>query len=224
MEAKDLAAQALRYNNGKRQWNLIDFKSLEPMVKVLEFGSIKYLPDNWKKGMPREQILNSAMRHLTAMLDGEEIDSESGLPHSAHVACNMMFLSYFEQGLGSEKAMGNYKKDDSIKQYPVTIEEAEKARNLGDVLEDIRLGVPLEEEQGQLLTAPEGYVFVDREQYQKVRHINDLGERIYDYATQSWYLNDSSKTDWVCNLLTNEKGLVAIPMDYYLNYIEHATT
>lgn len=110
MEAKDLAAQALRYNSGKRQWNLVDFKSLEPMVKVLEFGSIKYLPDNWKKGMPREQILNSAMRHLTAMLDGEEIDSESGLPHSAHVACNMMFLSYFEQGLGSEKAMANYGK------------------------------------------------------------------------------------------------------------------
>jgi len=103
--AMDLEAQGLRYNSGKLEWDLVDFRSLEPMVKVLMFGATKYTPDNWKKGMPKKHFLNSAMRHLTAMFDGEEIDSESGLPHSAHLMCNVMYLSFFEQGLGSEKAM-----------------------------------------------------------------------------------------------------------------------
>jgi hypothetical protein len=210
VEATDLEAQALRYNSGKRLWHLVDYKSLEPMIKVLEFGAEKYSPDNWKKGMPREQLLNSAMRHLVALMDGEVIDSESGLPHIGHLMCNAMFISFFEQGLGSEKAMEffNGKANtipDSLKQYPVTIEEAYK-------------------QEGELLKAPEGYVFVDREQYQKVRYINDLSERVYDFATKSWYLNDAGKTDWVCNLLTNKKGLVAIPMGHYLNYVQNATT
>ena len=55
--------------------------------------------------MPKKHFLNIAMRHLTAMFDGEEVDSESGLPHSAHLMCNIMYLSFFEQGLGTEKAM-----------------------------------------------------------------------------------------------------------------------
>lgn len=78
------------------------------MIQVLEFGANKYSPDNWKKGMPREQILNSAMRHLTAIMDGEEIDQESGLPHIGHLMCNGMFYSFFQQGLGTENAMEFY--------------------------------------------------------------------------------------------------------------------
>ena len=34
--------QALRYNEGKPQWSLVDFKSLEPLVEVLGFGAKKY--------------------------------------------------------------------------------------------------------------------------------------------------------------------------------------
>ena len=29
--------KALRYNDGKPEWTLVDFDSLEPMVKVLEY-------------------------------------------------------------------------------------------------------------------------------------------------------------------------------------------
>ena len=39
-----------RYNTGKIQWSLVDFDSLEPMVRVLEFGAKKYDAHNWKKG------------------------------------------------------------------------------------------------------------------------------------------------------------------------------
>jgi len=44
-------AKALRYNTGKLRWSLVHYRSLEPMVRVLEFGATKYSPDNWKLGM-----------------------------------------------------------------------------------------------------------------------------------------------------------------------------
>lgn len=86
--------KADRFNQGKPQWSLVDFKSLEPLVRVLEFGALKYERENWKKGHVKSELLDSAMRHMAAMIDGEEIDPESGLPHSAHIMCNMMFYNY----------------------------------------------------------------------------------------------------------------------------------
>lgn len=93
MEAKN-NEKALRYNDGKPKWSLVNFKSLEPMVKVLEFGALKYAPNNWKKEMPLDEILNSMQRHLAALIDGEEFDKESGISHMGHIQCNAMFYNY----------------------------------------------------------------------------------------------------------------------------------
>lgn len=83
-----------RKNQGKLQWNLVDFPSLEPMVKVLEFGANKYAAHNWKRGLKVTETLDSLMRHLVALNDGEDNDPESKLPHIGHILCNAMFLSY----------------------------------------------------------------------------------------------------------------------------------
>lgn len=88
---------ALRYNKGKLKWSLIHWKSLEPMVRVLEFGCRKYSPHNWKKGLNKEEILESMMRHLTALLDGEENDPESKISHMGHIMCNAMFYNFFNK-------------------------------------------------------------------------------------------------------------------------------
>jgi hypothetical protein len=85
---------ALRYNEGKLKWSLIHFKSLEPFVRVMEMGAKKYEPENWKKHMDLKVILDSAQRHLAAMMDGEKYDPESKLEHAGHVMCNMMFYIY----------------------------------------------------------------------------------------------------------------------------------
>jgi hypothetical protein len=87
--------KGLRYNEGKRKWSLVHFKSLEPMIEVLEFGAKKYAVDNWKKGFDQKEILESLQRHLAKLFDGEEIDSESGLHHIGHIMCNAMFYSYY---------------------------------------------------------------------------------------------------------------------------------
>jgi hypothetical protein len=86
--------KALRYNEGKLQWGLVHFKSLEPMVRTLEFGALKYSPNNWMKSMDKRQILESMQRHLAAILDGEEIDPESNQSHIGHIMCNCMFYNY----------------------------------------------------------------------------------------------------------------------------------
>lgn len=90
-----MSNKGLRFNEGKRKWSYVDFKALEPMVQVLEFGAKKYAPFNWMKGLDKTEILESAQRHLIAMFAGEEIDPESGLPHIGHLLCNGMFYSHF---------------------------------------------------------------------------------------------------------------------------------
>jgi hypothetical protein len=86
--------KALRYNEGKLQWSLVDFDSLEGLVRVLEAGAKKYSKNNWRKGMPVTQVSESLMRHLFAFLGGENVDPESGCRHISHVMCNAMFLEY----------------------------------------------------------------------------------------------------------------------------------
>lgn len=98
--------KGLRYNEGKRKWSLVDFKALEPMVEVLEYGAHKYTvrddkgavlrtgANNWKKGMPVTEICESMLRHTYALLRGEIKDPESQLQHIGHILCNAQFISY----------------------------------------------------------------------------------------------------------------------------------
>jgi|ERR1044072_6669289 hypothetical protein len=87
--------KALRYNQGKPKWSLVHYKSLEPMVRVLMYGADKYAVDNWKKGLDKREILDSLQRHVAALIDGQEVDPESGEHHIGHIMCNCMFYSYF---------------------------------------------------------------------------------------------------------------------------------
>jgi hypothetical protein len=44
--------------------------------------------------MPLTEVFESMQRHLIAFLRGEDIDPESGLPHTGHILCNAMFINY----------------------------------------------------------------------------------------------------------------------------------
>jgi hypothetical protein len=87
-----------RFNQGKMQWTMMDFKAMEPMIQVLMYGAKKYDRDNWKKACPKKlDLLDSLERHFVGLVAGESVDSESGLPHIGHLMCNAMFYSYWEQ-------------------------------------------------------------------------------------------------------------------------------
>lgn len=57
---------------------------------VMALGAKKYGPYNWREKKVRQTVyIEAAMRHLEAVLDGENCDPESGLPHEAHAAACM---------------------------------------------------------------------------------------------------------------------------------------
>ena len=95
--AAKLKTEAVKFDTGKVDWTLVPFEALEGMVKVLEFGAIKYSRNNWQmdNGFKWTRVTASALRHLFAWLRGEDNDPESGLSHISHCQCNLLFLAYY---------------------------------------------------------------------------------------------------------------------------------
>ena len=76
-------------------YDLVPFQEMtEAYVRVAEFGSKKYEPWNWSKGLSRVQILGSLLRHTFAYLRGEETDKDSGLSHTDHIIWNAVALGH----------------------------------------------------------------------------------------------------------------------------------
>ena len=94
---ENVPAKALKFDEGKVDWGLVPFEALEGMVRVLEFGAKKYAEGNWAEngGLGKRRLLNSLCRHVFAYMKGEDLDPESGLPHTSHAQCNLLFLSYY---------------------------------------------------------------------------------------------------------------------------------
>lgn len=84
---------------GKPDWSLFPFDGAELVVRILEHGARKYSRDNWRQGADdpeaQRRIFSAALRHLFALQRGETVDPDSGMPHIAHAACNLLFLCAF---------------------------------------------------------------------------------------------------------------------------------
>lgn len=79
-------------NPSKAMFQLIPPESEEAIARVMTYGLKKYEPRNWEKGLPWSEIVGSLRRHLNAFLQGEQLDSESGLPHVWHLHANSAML------------------------------------------------------------------------------------------------------------------------------------
>lgn len=90
----ELNEKSLRYNQGKTDWTFISFEALKPLVEVLEFGARKYARDNWKLPTDPKIPLQSMLRHIIELSEGQTIDSESGAPTIGHIMANAMFYAY----------------------------------------------------------------------------------------------------------------------------------
>lgn len=87
-----------KFDMGKLDWTLLPIDALEGTVRVLMHGCAKYDRDNWMHVPDGEQRYMKAMlRHLIALLSGEENDQDSGLPHWDHLMCNTIFISWFKK-------------------------------------------------------------------------------------------------------------------------------
>ena len=84
MKAKD--QEGKKNDTGKLRYDLISPVGLEELAKVYTHGCVEYGDHNWRKGIRWSRIFGAIMRHLWAFWKGEDLDSESGLPHLAHAA------------------------------------------------------------------------------------------------------------------------------------------
>jgi hypothetical protein len=86
---------AKKNDSGKLPIDLIPVRPLLDLAAVLQHGQIKYDANNWRNGFLFSRTYAAAQRHLLAWHSGEDNDSDSGLSHLMHAACNLFFLSEF---------------------------------------------------------------------------------------------------------------------------------
>jgi hypothetical protein len=89
-----MSDKGLKYDNGKPRLSLIPKEALWGMAQALTYGAQKYAADNYKLGIEYRRLADATLRHLTAWLDGEELDPESGLSHLDHAMASMAMLKY----------------------------------------------------------------------------------------------------------------------------------
>jgi hypothetical protein len=91
----------IKHDTGKLRYDLLPFEQLDKVVSVITKGAVKYTDDNWKKGGhdALKRYKAALGRHYSSMMQGEIIDPESGEPHTAHIACNSLFIMYLEEKL-----------------------------------------------------------------------------------------------------------------------------
>lgn len=92
-----MSAPALRDNKKKPElrYNLTFPGAMEGRAAVSSYGAEKYALYNYLNGAPLSQYVDCLMRHLTAWENGEDLDPESGLRHTDHVAWNADALAHF---------------------------------------------------------------------------------------------------------------------------------
>ncbi len=90
---------AKRYNAGKPELSLIPHDAEAEEARVWMEGAKKYGRNNWKKLWGEDTVhtvLDSLLRHVNAIKQGEVYDEESRCQHAAHIRCNAaMLIRYF---------------------------------------------------------------------------------------------------------------------------------
>ena len=94
-----MSDQTIKADAGKPRLSLVPTEIINQIARVREYGINKYPnggPNNWKK-VELDRYRDAAYRHLLAYIANPKgIDEESGLPHLAHLACNVAFLCELE--------------------------------------------------------------------------------------------------------------------------------
>jgi hypothetical protein len=86
--------QGTKFDAGKPRMELIDADFERDLALVLTNGANKYEAENWRGGIKFKRLIGAIKRHVNAIERGEDIDPEWGLQHTAHLACEVMFLHW----------------------------------------------------------------------------------------------------------------------------------
>ena len=96
-----LHMKATKDDKGKLPYHLMPADAVEEVVRVLQFGAEKYGERNWERGLDHSRCYAAIHRHAAAYWQGQDVDEDSGLLHTAHIATNGLFLlSHQLRGIG----------------------------------------------------------------------------------------------------------------------------
>lgn len=90
--------QTIKADAGKLRLSLVPRQIIYDIAKVREYGVSKYGDNESWKRVEIQRYRDAAYRHFLRYLDEPDgVDDESGLPHLAHLACNIAFLCELEK-------------------------------------------------------------------------------------------------------------------------------
>lgn len=122
-ETSDLPSDSeAKLDHGKPKLTLVPRQIIFDIARIREYGVKKYKdPDNWKR-VSVERYRDAAFRHFMSYLDDPYgVDEESGLPHLAHLACNIAFLCElqkqvreYDELVKSDSVINSYKKPEIL--------------------------------------------------------------------------------------------------------------
>lgn len=108
-ESSPMSEQGKKFDSGKPRISILQGRAIEMVMQVGEMGAVKYGDHNYRKGMPVTKFINAAFRHVFIewLFKGIDNDEESGMPHLAHGAWNL--LAALEQMLTKPELDDRYK-------------------------------------------------------------------------------------------------------------------
>ncbi len=87
----------VKHDQGKARISLIPVVAIQGEAEVFGFGANKYGAYNFRGGIVYSRLLDAILRHVLAIVDGQDLDPESGKPHWAHARCCLAMLASMEQ-------------------------------------------------------------------------------------------------------------------------------
>jgi len=101
-EPKDTKEVGNKLDAGKPMLSLIPKEAMWGMANAFTYGAKKYSAHNFKQGIAYSRLADAALRHITAYMDGENIDEESGNCHLDHALASLAMLKYMSVNKQSE--------------------------------------------------------------------------------------------------------------------------
>lgn len=89
------AGDEKKHDGGKAPMDLLPWDALEMVAQVMAHGAKRYGENSWQ-GVERRRYEAAMLRHYSSHKRGGTVDSDSGLLHLAHMACNAIFILALE--------------------------------------------------------------------------------------------------------------------------------
>lgn len=135
---------SVKHDSGKTRFSLLPWDALREVAAVREYGVKTYGSEHcWQEVEPRRYV-DALLRHGAEIVENGILacDEESGLLHTAHIACNALFLTWF-----------------ALRMQPATVEASPAVEDVNDL--KLRLEAAeqvLKEEEGKQKRLHETYL------------------------------------------------------------------